>query len=126
MNLLNLLALSQDNPATGQGAPPPPAGPLDTFLRSPFPMLILIVGVFYLLLIRPERKQRKQREELLGKLQKGDRVMTTGGLYATVAQVQDQTVTLQIADGVRARFARSAVQSVVQDDAGGDEKPKPT
>lgn len=121
-----LLAFVQDTPAgtptgaqTGApgGAPAQPVGGLDGFLRGPFPMLILIVAVFYFLMIRPEKKQRKKREEMLGKLQKGDKVMTTGGLYAVVAQVQDQIVTLQISEGVRARFAVSAVQSVLQDDA---------
>ena len=59
---------------------------------------------------------------MLKNIGKGDKVMTTGGLHATVASVQDDILTLQIADGVRARFSRSAVQTVVTDEAPATEK----
>jgi preprotein translocase subunit YajC len=74
-------------------------------------------------MIGPERKQRKKREAMLAALGKGDKVMTTGGMYGSVAAVQDDVVTLQIADGVRVRFARSSIQSVLGDDKPAADKP---
>jgi len=79
--------------------------------------LLLCAVVFYFLVLGPERKQRKKRDEMLKKLGKGDKVMTTGGLYASVVGVQDDVVTLLIADGVRARFSRTAIQTVIVDEA---------
>jgi preprotein translocase subunit YajC len=84
--------------------------------------LVLCAVVFYLLVLGPERKQRKKRDVMLKNLAKGDKVMTTGGLHATVAGIQDDVVTLQIADGVRARFSRSAIQTVVAEDSEVTEK----
>jgi len=84
--------------------------------------LLLCAVVFYFLVLGPERKQRKRREEMLKKLGKGDKVMTTGGLYASVVAVQDDVVTLQIAEGVRARFSRSAIQTVITEDQTTTEK----
>jgi preprotein translocase subunit YajC len=99
--------------AAPAGAPPPAS-------ESPFGgmwvPLLLCMAVFYFVMIGPERKQRKKRESMLANLQKGTKVMTTGGMYGTVMQIADQTVTLQIADGVRVRYALSAIQSVLDEE----------
>src|SRR5437867_3879474 len=106
---------AQTSAPQGQSPGPAPAPPSSLFGGIAMPLLLCAV-VFYLLVLGPERKQKKKREEMLAKLAKGDKVMTTGGLYASVVAVQDDVVTLQIADGVRARFARSAVQSVITEE----------
>ncbi|MDP6370355.1 MAG: preprotein translocase subunit YajC, partial [Planctomycetota bacterium] len=90
------LALLQEQP-TEQA----PAGMFDNML-VPF---ALIFAIFYFLMIRPEKKNRKKRENMLAELGKGAKVMTSGGLYGTVIQVKDQVVTLQIAEGVRVRYS---------------------
>lgn len=108
---ISLASTIQTEPAApgGAEAPAKPQSPLGgSFL---FPML-LVVGIFYFILIRPEKRKQKQREALLKSIKKGDRVMTTSGIYAVVAAVQDDVVTLQVADGVRMRFSRAAVQSI--------------
>jgi preprotein translocase subunit YajC len=64
-------------------------------------------------MIGPERKNKKLREALLANLKKGDEVMLSSGLYAKVASIQDDVVVLQIADGVRAKYSRASIQSVV-------------
>ena len=84
--------------------------------------LIAVFAIFWFVMIGPERKQRKKRQGMLDALKKGDRVMTTGGMYASVAMVQDDLVTLQIADGVRARFSRASIQSVIEDEEPADKK----
>lgn len=73
--------------------------------------------VFWFIVIRPEKRQRKAREQMLSTLQKGDEVLTSGGIHGRVAQVKDDVVTVQVADGVRLRFALSAVQSLITGDA---------
>jgi preprotein translocase subunit YajC len=107
-------------PATPAGAPPQ-AGTESMFGGMLIPLVLCMV-VFYFFMIGPERKQRKKREAMLASLQKGAKVMTTGGMYGTVTQLQDGVVTLQIADGVRVRYALSAVQSVIEDESSESEK----
>jgi len=77
--------------------------------------LILILGVVYFVLIAPERKNRKKRDEMLGGLKKGDKVMTTSGMHGSVTHVNGDVVTLQVADNVRLKFTIQAVQSLVED-----------
>ena len=103
----------------------PPAAPSQSPLGGWTSMLplLLIFAIFYFVMIRPEGKKRKDREAMLQRIKKGDRVMTTGGMYASVAQVQDDVITLQVADGVRVRFSRQAIQSVVEE---GSAEPAPT
>ena len=104
-------------PTSGSAPASAPAqAPQSPFTSMLMPLLLCAV-VFYFLVLGPERKQRKKRDEMLKKLGKGDKVMTTGGLYASVVGVQDDVVTLQIADGVRARFSRTAIQTVIVDEA---------
>jgi preprotein translocase subunit YajC len=100
----------QDPGAAPAGKKP---GLFDSFM---FPMLA-IFAIFYFVMIAPERKARKKREGMLQALKKGDRVLTTSGMFAVVAAVGESDVTLQIDDGVRARFTRAAIQTVVDGDA---------
>jgi len=85
-------------------------------LASWFVPMIVIFAIFYFLMIGPERKQRKRREAMLGALKKGDKVMTTGGMFGSVVGIQDDVVTLQVAEGVRMRFSRQAVQTIVSEE----------
>jgi preprotein translocase subunit YajC len=100
-------------PTGAPGAPggQQPPGLMDSLMSMAVPMLLCVV-VFWVFMIGPERKQRKKREEMLKNLGKGDEVVTTGGMYGSVVQVQDGIVTLQVADGVRMRFALSSIGSV--------------
>lgn len=121
MQFLAFLALIQETSAPAPAAPPQ-GGMGDLFGGMMIPLL-LCMAVFYFFMIGPERKARKKREEMLKTLEKGAKVMLTSGLYATIVGVQDQVVTLQIADGVRVRCALSSVQSVL-DEEGAKEKDK--
>ena len=116
-----LLLLLQEGAGQAAGQAAPAGGASSPFSGMLLP-LVLCAAVFYFLVLAPERKQRKKREQMLKDIGKGDKVMTTGGLYATVAQVQDDVLTLQIAEGVRVRFSRSAVQTIVTDESTAAEK----
>ncbi len=73
--------------------------------------LVLLFVVFYFLLIRPQQKKAKMHKEMLSKIEKGDNAVTNGGLYGRVISVAEDTVTLEIADNVRVKIARSAIAS---------------
>ena len=94
------------------------AGGQDVFATF-FP-LVLIFVVFYFLLIRPQMRQRKQHQTMLGQLRRGDKVVTGGGIIGTVTKVNsDLEVTVQIAEGVKVVVARSTIANVLT-------KPEPT
>jgi preprotein translocase subunit YajC len=70
--------------------------------------------IFYFLLIRPQQKKQKEVQELLNNLAYGDTVMTTGGIHGKITGLADAVVTLEIADKVRIKVARSAIGAVLQ------------
>jgi len=72
-----------------------------------------IFAIFYFLLIRPQQRQKREREAMLHAVKKGDRVVTTGGLHGTVVGLGENSVTLKIADQVRVDFDRSALGRIV-------------
>jgi preprotein translocase subunit YajC len=77
---------------------------------------ILAIGlVFYFLVIAPANKQRKKTQEMLSALKKGDRVVTTGGIYGTVQGVEPDAVYLKIAENVKVKVARSAISGLTGD-----------
>jgi len=78
---------------------------------------VAIFAVIWFMMIGPERKNRKKRDAMLGQLKKGDKVLTAAGIYGSIIQIQDQIVTLQIADGVRIRMNRGSVQQLEEDEA---------
>ena len=69
--------------------------------------------VFYFLVIAPANKQRKKQAEMISTLKKGDRVLTTGGIYGTIQGVEPDAVYLKIAENVKVKVARSAISSLV-------------
>ncbi len=88
--------------------------------------LILIGVVFYFMMIRPQSQKQKRHRELLKSLRRGDRVLTQGGIFATVAKViSDTELQVEIADGVRVRMLKSSVTEVLaKTEPLSKEKPK--
>ena len=90
--------------------------------------MVLIFGVFYMLLIRPQQKKAKQHRALLEALRRGDRIITNGGLIGLIIKVVDANeLIVEIAQGVRVHVARSMVSTVIaktepsRDDDDGDD-----
>ena len=75
----------------------------------------LMFVIFYFVLLAPMRKQQKKQKELLATLKKGDRVVTSGGIHGTIAQVEDQIVWLKIADTTKIKINRSAIAGLSAD-----------
>jgi preprotein translocase subunit YajC len=76
-------------------------------------MIVAIFAVMYFLMIRPQQRQKKQQQDLLSRLSKGDKVVTVGGIHGTIAGVKDNTVIVKIADNVKVEVNRSAVSQVL-------------
>ena len=74
---------------------------------------ILAIGlVFYFIVIAPANKQRRKTQEMLSSLKKGDRVVTSGGIYGTIQGVEAEVVYLKISENVKVKVARSAITGV--------------
>jgi len=71
--------------------------------------ILLMLGVFYFLLVRPQQKQEQQRQESIRRLAKGDLVITSGGLIGELYAVKDHEFVVELADKVRVRVARDDV-----------------
>src|SRR5439155_20686519 len=71
-------------------------------------------AIFWFLLIRPQQKQKREREQMLAALKRGDRVVTSGGLHGTVTSLDEHKVVLRVADQVRLEFDRGAVGRVLE------------
>ena len=82
-------------------------------LISTLIMFGAIFLIFYFMIIRPQQKRAKEREKMLSTMDKGDKVVTSGGLHGTIAGLDDKTVLLQVADNVKMKFERSAIASIV-------------
>ncbi len=74
--------------------------------------IIILVLFFYFLLYRPQKQAQKKREEMLGSLKTGDKIITLGGMHGTITALDEKTVTLSVAESVSIVFERSAVSAV--------------
>ena len=74
--------------------------------------MIIVMGIFYVMLILPQQRQRKKTQAMLAALKNGDKIVTTSGIYGTVSGIDGDTVILKIADQVKIRITRSAIAQV--------------
>ena len=81
-------------------------------LGSPIIMIVLMLGVFYFLMIRPENKKKKQIEEMRSNLKVGDEITTIGGIIGTIVNIKDDNIVIEVgADRVRLEFSKWAVST---------------
>ncbi|MDP2168528.1 MAG: preprotein translocase subunit YajC [Thermodesulfovibrionales bacterium] len=90
-------------PQGGQGG----GGGLASFLP-----LILIFVIFYFLLIRPQQKKAKEHRQMLEAVKKGDKVVTSGGLYGLVESVSENTLMLKVAENVKVKLGKAYIAAV--------------
>ncbi|MCP4293845.1 MAG: preprotein translocase subunit YajC [bacterium] len=106
MTLMNILALSAPGGAEGGGAG----------LMGLLP-IVLMFGVFWFLIIRPQKKQADQRKAMIEAIKRGDKVVTSGGLFATVKDVKGDRVVATIGEGLKVEIAKSSVTIIDEADA---------
>ena len=115
-----LLAEGAKPPApTGKGKSPRP----DYFGSMFVPMLIVFV-IFYIIMIRPQRRKEQTRREMLDTLEKGDKVVTIGGVHGQLVTVREKDVVIRVDDdkGVKLRMNRSAVSRVIKEDGDAEDE----
>lgn len=106
--------------AQRDGAKEPPGSQMLQFLP-----LVAVAVLFYLILLRPQRREQRRQEDMLKALKKNDRVVTIGGMIGAVANVSTdgKEVTLKVDDNTRIKFLKSSIQRVLTEDT-KDEAPK--
>lgn len=72
---------------------------------------IVMIALLYFLLLRPQKQEQKRRRAMLESLEKGDRVVTIGGLYGTLTEIHERTVKLKVADHVEIEMMRSSINA---------------
>ncbi|GHV00572.1 hypothetical protein FACS189483_10700 [Spirochaetia bacterium] len=121
MNSLNLSLLMGGT----EGAAPGGAGIVSTLI--PF---ALIIGIFYLFIIRPQNKKQKETQRMLSAIKKGDKVVTIGGVHGVVHSVKESTVIIKVDENTKMEFSRPAISSVTsegkeeKEDKKSDKKPE--
>ena len=87
--------------------------PQSNFVVQLLPM-VLIFGIFYFLVIRPEKNKQKEHQNLVANLKKNDEVVTSSGIHGTVVNVKETTVVLRLDENCRVEFDKAAVLTVVK------------
>ena len=99
--------------AFAMGTPPGgAAGGGQSAITSLVPLVIMF-GIFYFLLIRPQQKKAKEHKALLEALKKGDNVITAGGMHGKITAVDDTVVTIEVANNVNIKFNKGHVAAVI-------------
>lgn len=101
-NLISAVAFAADEAS-------PAAGPMGQFLS--FAPLVILFVIFYFLLIRPQQKKAKEQREMVAALEKGDAVVTSGGIHGTITGVAEDTATIEIAENVRIKVGKEHIVS---------------
>ena len=102
--------------AQAASAVPETPSPMDQMIHMVL-LLGVTIGIVYFMIIRPQQKKQKETEAMRASIRKGDRVLTTGGLYGTVVGERDGIVVLKVSDDVKLEFARDAIIQVKEKSA---------
>jgi preprotein translocase subunit YajC len=85
-------------------------------------IMALVLGVMYVLMIRPQRQRQAQQQSMIGGADVGDDVLTTGGIYGTITEVEDDDVVVEIAPGITVHMTRRGIAAVLPpEDVGEDD-----
>jgi len=92
-------------------APDGPASPLESLFKSPVLLMIPMVVIGYFILWRPMKRQEAERQAMLTRMKKNDEILTTGGIYATIIEINEKEdkIIVKIADNVRVKIAKAAI-----------------
>ena len=97
------------------------AAPTSSILMQVAPFLLVFV-IFYFLLIRPQQKKQKMHQAMIDGLKKGDRVVTTAGIYGTIQKIHEQSVILEIGEKIKIEQERSLIARVIDVDKNKNDK----
>ncbi len=74
-----------------------------------------IILIFYFMIIRPQQKRAKERQQMVDSMKKGDKIVTAGGIHGTIVGIEDKTVLVQIADNVKVKVDRSTIGTILKE-----------
>ena len=100
MNIVHIIAM-QPQGGNGGGS-----------MWSALVPILLVFLIFYFMILRPQQKKQKDREKLLSGVQKGDKIVTVGGMHGTVVGLEEKTLLVQISDDVKVKMERSAISLI--------------
>lgn len=105
--LTNLIAMAPQQGGSGGG------GMFSTLI-----FFGLIFVIFYFMILRPQQKRAKERQKMLDSLNKGDKVVTSGGLHGKIVNVDEKTILLDVGDNLKLKFDRSAINTITREASG--------
>lgn len=108
--VLSTLAFANEAATAAPAGPPPDMGWVQ------FVPLFLMLGIFYVLVFRPQQRRLKEQADMQAGLKKGEEVVTASGMFGKVTGVTDKVVTLEVSDNVRIKILKSQVSGVVKGD----------
>jgi preprotein translocase subunit YajC len=88
---------------------------MNSDLLSSLLPLVVLFAIFYFLIIRPQQKQQKEHKNMIDSLDKGDKIVTTGGLIVEISKVEESFLTVKSIDGATLRIARTFIASKWED-----------
>ncbi|MGH7564124.1 MAG: preprotein translocase subunit YajC [Gemmatimonadota bacterium] len=100
-------------------AAPPEGGGLAGYAASLLP-IVAMIGILWFLLFRPQQKEQQRHKEMIRSLRKGDEVVTMGGLYGKIMSLNEERISLRVADGVKLDVERSKVMRVLKQGEEGE------
>ena len=106
------------------GVMPQAAAPAGAQGFMSFVPFIAVLAIMYFLMIRPQQKRQKEHQTMLDALQKGDQILTSGGIYGTVVGLRGNDVEIKIADDVKVRIIKSAIGTVIKPDTATANNPE--
>ena len=104
--LITLLLIAGCVPPEGEGG--------ETSIWPMVIFLVVIFGLLYLVMIRPQRKRQKEHQQLVEELKRGDRVITAGGIYGVVESISEDSVVIKVESGMTMRVAKGSVAGRVE------------
>ncbi len=87
--------------------------------------IVMMIAIFYFFIIRPQNKKQKELEKMISALKKGDKVVTIGGIHGVVSSVKQDTIIVKVDDNAKLEFNRTAIATVVTDEAKAEKAEKP-
>jgi preprotein translocase subunit YajC len=87
-------------------------------------VVVVLFAVFWLLIVRPQRRQATEQRELIASLEPGDEIVSAGGLYGVIKSIDGDELIVEIADGLVVRMARGAVAGLVEPDGEPENAPE--
>jgi preprotein translocase subunit YajC len=79
-------------------------------------VIVVLLALFWIMLVRPQRRRTQEQTDLIESLEEGDEIVSAGGLYGVIREIEGETLHVEIADGLVVRMARNAVAGLVEED----------